>query len=132
MLLLIELIRIMIVHLLTILILMILVVLMFTILLILLFFIIALLTLPVRVVVRVSVFSDLVKAHVQELILAHMILHVSSCLLVITIELLPRPRLVLVLSLLFALGTILRVGRSLFVRVGQLRETATALVDLKV
>ena len=131
MLLLIELIWVMIVHLVTILILLILIVLVLTILM-MLFFIIVLFTLPVRVVVRVSLLGDLVDAHVHKLTFAHVFQHVILCLLVIIIQLLPRTRLVLVLSLLFALGTILRVGRCLFVCVAQLREIAAAFVDLEV
>jgi hypothetical protein len=134
MLLLIELIRVMIVHLLTVLILLILVIVVVLVVTILLLsFIIVLLVLPVRVVVRVSLLRDLVDAHLEELILAHLLLQVApSLLLVITIELLPCPRQVLVLRLLFALGTILRVARGLFVGVGQLRETPSALIDLEV
>ena len=131
MLLLIELIWVMIVHFVTIFILLILIVLVLTILL-MLFFIIVLFTLPVRVVVRVSLLGDLVDAHVHKLTFAHVFLHLTLCLVVIIIELLPRTRLVLVLRLLFALGTILRVRRSLFVCVAQLREIAAAFVDLEV
>lgn len=88
MLLLIELIRVMIMHLLTVLILLILVIIVVLVLTILLLsFIIVLLILPVRVVVRVSLFSDLVDAHLKKLILAHLLLQFTPCLLVIAIEL---------------------------------------------
>ena len=134
MLLLIELIRVMIVHLLTVLILLILVIVVVVLVLtiLLLSLIIVLLVLTIRVVVRVSLFCNLVDAHLEELILAHLFLQVAPCLLVIAIELLPRPRQVLVLRLLFALGTILRVARGLFVGVGKLREAPGALIDLEI